>query len=169
MGLAKDFLAPSAADLTTRYLPREEIFRVLFMGSEGSAMPSFSELTEKDLWALAQYVHEFGKDVRGPALKTADNAAAVDRGRHAYINGGCKTCHGEDGLVPESMESLQPAPKHFRDRLYSADYLKHVFEKGRPGTVMVPATGVKPADYDDLVAYLSSLFDRQKYKAEEDR
>lgn len=165
-GLAKDFLAPSAADLTTRYLPREEVFRVLFMGSEGSAMPSFSELTEKDLWALAQYTHELGKDVRKPALKLADDAAAVERGRVVYGDNGCKSCHGENGLVPEAMEGLKPAPKHFRDRVYTADYIADVLDNGRAGTSMGKYPQITGQDRSDLVAFLNSLFDKQKYKEE---
>ncbi|MCA8935335.1 MAG: cbb3-type cytochrome c oxidase subunit II [Planctomycetes bacterium] len=166
VGLAKDFLAPSAADLTTRYLPREEVFRVLFMGSEGSAMPSFSELTEKDLWALAQYVHELGKDVRKPALKTAEDSAAVERGRAVFGKNGCKSCHGESGLVPEAMEGLKPAPKHFRDRVYTADYIAHVLDNGRAGTSMGKYPQITGQDRSDLVAFLNSLFDKQKYKEE---
>lgn len=169
-GLASDFLAPSAADLTSRYLPREEIFRVLFMGSEGSAMPSYSELTEKDLWALAQYVHELGKDVRGPALKPSENAAAVERGRKIYEDPkiGCKTCHGEGGAVPESMENLKPSPKHFADRLYTPEYLNHVLDNGRAGTAMAPFRNIQGQDREDLIAYLSSLFDKKKYKEGEE-
>lgn len=166
-GLAGDFLKPSAADLTSRYLPREEVFRVLFMGSEGTSMPSFAELTEKDLWALAAYVYDFGKDVRRPALATVGDAAAVERGREVYRKNGCATCHGENGMVPEAVEnSFRPAPKHFRDRLYSAEYTKHVMQAGRPGTTMVPYPSIQGRDLDDLVAYLNSLFAKDQYDEE---
>jgi cbb3-type cytochrome c oxidase subunit II len=165
MGLAKDFLQPSAADLTTRYLPREEIFRVLFMGSEGSAMPSFAELTEKDLWALSQYVHEFGKDVRQPSIATAADAGAVSRGAEVYRKNGCASCHGADGEVPAVMEAaLKPGPKHFLDRMYTAGYIRQVMAEGRPGTGMAPYPAISGKDADDLAAYLASLFDKDKYK-----
>lgn len=166
LGLAKDFLKPSAADITTRYLPREEVFRVLFMGSEGSSMPSFSELTEKDLWALAQYVHDMGKEVRKPALALAANTAAVERGREVYRKNNCASCHGENGMVPPAMEGLKPAPKHFRDRLYTADYIKKVMAEGRPGTAMAPFPKIQGQELDDLAAFLNSLFDQQQYKEE---
>lgn len=166
LGLARDFLTPSAADITTRYLPREEVFRVLFMGSEGSSMPSFSELTEKDLWALAQYVHDMGKEVRKPALALAANAAAVERGREVYRKNNCASCHGEDGMVPPAMEGLKPAPKHFRDRLYTADYIKKTMAEGRPGTAMAPFPKIQGQELDDLAAFLDSLFDQQQYKEE---
>lgn len=167
LGMAKNFLTPSAADLTTRYLPREEVFRVLFMGSEGSAMPSYAELTEKDLWALSAYVHELGKTVRKPALALSTDSAAVQRGREVYRNNGCTMCHGEDGIVPETVEgTFKPSPKHFRDRLYSADYLKQVMQEGRPGTAMGPYKGIQSRDLDDLTAYLNSLFAKEQYDEE---
>ncbi|MCB9893498.1 MAG: cbb3-type cytochrome c oxidase subunit II [Planctomycetes bacterium] len=167
MGLAKDFLKPSAADLTTRYLPREEVFRVLFMGSEGSAMPSFAELTEKDLWALSQYVHEMGKDAREPALNAAKDAAAVDRGKALFEKSGCMSCHGKDGIVPDSIDSaLKPGPKHFPDRLYTPAYIAKVMAEGRPGSGMAPYPGINGKDAEDMAAYLGSLFNKAKYKEE---
>lgn len=166
LGLAKDFLVPSAADLTTRYLPREEVFRVLFMGSEGSSMPSFSELTEKDLWALAQYVHDMGREVRKPALALTADTAAVERGREVYRKHNCASCHGENGMVPPAMEGLKPAPKHFHDRLYTADYVKKIMAEGRPGTTMAPFPKIQGQELDDLAAFLNSLFDQQQYKEE---
>ncbi|MBZ0137691.1 MAG: cbb3-type cytochrome c oxidase subunit II [Planctomycetes bacterium] len=167
-GIAADFLAPSAADLTTRYLPREEVFRVLFMGSEGTAMPSFAELTEKDLWALSSYVHDMGKSVRKPALALATDPVVIARGEVIYREKGCITCHGERGIVPPAIESgYHPAPKHFRDRLYSADYIKHVMQEGRKGTTMVPYRAIEGRELDDLVAYLNSLFATDQYKEEQ--
>ena len=165
LGLAKDFLTPSAANLTSRYLPREEVFRVLFMGSEGSSMPSFAELTEKDLWALSQHVSGLGTTVRKPALSLTENAAAVERGAQVYRENGCASCHGNDGVVPEAIEaSLRPAPKHFKDRLYSAEYVADVMQNGRLGTGMAPYAGIKGQDLQDLTAYLASLFNKERYK-----
>lgn len=163
-GMASPFLKPSAADLTTRYLPREEVFRILFMGSEGSSMPSFSELTEKDLWAISQHVHYMGREVRADALKPANNAQLVARGREVYERS-CKSCHGEGGVVPEIMEkALKPSPKHFRDRVYAPDYVRKVIEQGRPGTTMASFAHLPSEEKDALVAYLASLFDADKYK-----
>ncbi|MBX3474956.1 MAG: cbb3-type cytochrome c oxidase subunit II [Planctomycetes bacterium] len=161
-GLAMDFLKPSASDLTTRYLPREEVFRILFMGSEGSAMPSFAELTEKDLWAISQYVHGMGRSARKPALETATVAQRRDRGAELYRKN-CQTCHGENGIVPPAMENLKPAPKHFRDRLYEPGYLAEVIRKGRPGSAMAGYSQFSDAELQDLVAYISSLFDQKLY------
>jgi mono/diheme cytochrome c family protein len=164
-GLAADFLRPSASDLTTRYLPREEVFRILFMGSEGSAMPSFAELTEKDLWAISQYVHELGKHNRKPALDYAAGVDRRERGHGLYVKH-CQNCHGESGIVPPAMENLKPAPKHFRDRLYDPTYLVQVIRKGRPGTAMAGYSNLSDRDVEDLAAYVSSLFDPKLYKEE---
>lgn len=164
LGLAKDFLTPSASDLTTRFLPREEVFRVLFMGSEGTAMPSFAELTEKDLWAIAQHVSDLGTGAREPSLAQI-NEARVARGRQVYNDAGCTTCHGVDGKVPANMESLRPAPKHFSDRLYSPEYTKLAIRQGRPGTTMAgyASDRISDADLEALSAYLASLYDAKRY------
>ena len=164
-GLAKPFLAPSAADLTSRYLPREEVFRILFMGSEGSSMPSYSELTEKDLWALSQFVHEIGKSAREPSLVPARDAGLVARGREVYLANNCQTCHGDDGMVPATMEmALKPSPKHFRDRLYTPAYIQRVMKEGRPGTGMPAYPGLSDDDITALTAYMASLFDTEAYR-----
>ncbi|MBK9974755.1 MAG: cbb3-type cytochrome c oxidase subunit II [Planctomycetes bacterium] len=165
VGMAKDFLKPSASNLTARYLPREEVFRILFMGSDGSAMPSFAELTEKDLWAISLYVHGLGKSQRAPALEMAAKAESRERGARLYKDK-CQMCHGEGGLVPPSMENLKPSPKHFRDRLYEPAYLAGVIRNGRPGTAMVGFTAFSDPEVQDLVAYISSLFDVTRYKEE---
>lgn len=164
-GMAIDFLKPSASDLTTRYLPREEVFRILFMGSEGSAMPSFAELTEKDLWAISLYVHELGKQNRSLALEYAVSADRRARGAELYRKN-CQTCHGENGVVTQAMENLKPAPKHFRDRLYQPAYLVDVIRKGRPGSAMPGFTQLGDRDVEDLATYISSLFDPKLYKEE---
>jgi cbb3-type cytochrome c oxidase subunit II len=169
-GLAIDFLKPGASDLTKRYLPREEVFRILFMGSEGSAMPSFAELTEKDLWALSQYVNGLGEPALKPALAPAKASEAVlAQGRELYRTQ-CQTCHGENGVVPAAMSKSfagGPAPKHFRDRLYHPDEVRRVLQQGRPGSAMVAFPNLKPAEVDALIAYMASLFDREQYKVKE--
>jgi len=164
-GLAVDFLVPSASSLTTRYLPREEVFRILFMGSEGSAMPSFAELTEKDLWAISLFVHELGKQNRKPALEFAASVSARERGADLYGKH-CVTCHGKDGIVLPTLENLKPSPKHFRDRLYDPGYLVSVIRKGRPGTAMAPYGHLSDREISDLATYVSSLFDASLYKEE---
>ncbi|MDC1141571.1 cbb3-type cytochrome c oxidase subunit II [Planctomycetota bacterium] len=160
-GLAKDFLIPSAADLTTRYLPRAEVYRVLYMGSEGSSMPSFIELPEKDLWALAQYVSDLGRGAKKPALKTVADAK-VSAGKTVYEKNGCTTCHGDNAGVPANR-AFKPAPKEFKDRLYHPDYLKRVMVEGRPGTTMAPYPQIQGGDLENLIAYLSSLYDKSEY------
>jgi cytochrome c oxidase cbb3-type subunit I/II len=163
-GIANVLLSPTAVDLTTRYLPREEVYRTLFMGSEGSSMPSYSELTEKDLWALSQYVHELGKNARREALAPARNEAMVERGRELYKRD-CQLCHGPDGVVTAQMEqAFKPAPKHFRDRLYTPEAARDAIRQGRPGTGMPPFPNLSDEEVDALVAYMASLFDNEKYK-----
>ena len=70
--------------------------------------------------------------------------------------------------MPDSVEaSFRPSPKHFRDRLYSADYTRHVMQEGRPGTTMVAYRGIEGRDLDDLTAYLNSLFATEQYDKEQ--
>ena len=69
-------------------------------------------------------------------------------------------------MVPPAMEGLKPAPKHFRDRLYTADYIKKVMAEGRPGSAMAPFPKIQGQELDDLAAFLNSLFDQQQYKEE---
>ncbi|KAA0207560.1 hypothetical protein EDM80_15795 [bacterium] len=155
VGRAADFLKPSAANLNTRYLPRGEVYRVLYQGVRGSAMPSYHDMGERQLWALAQYVSDLGQPVRAAAR--VDRADVLARGREIYSKR-CASCHGEFGEVPQAMLNMRPAPKDLRTRLYDTDYLIGVVRMGRPGTGMVPTMGLSAEEEKDLAAYVRSMF-----------
>lgn len=154
-GRAADFLKPRAANLTKRWLPRGEVYRVLYQGVRGTAMPSFHDVGDRDLWAMAQYVSSLGDPVRA-AVKAAP-ADSIARGAKVY-KARCASCHGETGEVPAAMMNLRPAPKDLRTRVYDTDYLLGVVRSGVPGTAMVPVGGLTPEEEKDLVAFVTSMF-----------
>ncbi len=118
-------------------------------------MPSFHDVGDRDLWAMAQYVSSLGDPVRA-AVKAAP-ADSIARGAKVY-KARCASCHGETGEVPAAMMNLRPAPKDLRTRVYDTDYLLGVVRSGIPGTAMVPVGGLTPEEEKDLVAFVTSMF-----------
>ena len=89
-------------------------------------------------------------------------AADVARGRDLYESR-CSFCHGSNGKGDgPAGAALQPRPTNFaepgfwKDR--STDLIRIMIVNGKPGTAMVPfGQSLKPAEIDDIIAYLATF------------
>lgn len=160
-GLAKPPLSPSAVDLTRRYLTGDEIFATLYSGIKGSAMPSFREMPEKDLWALAGFVAKKGERVR--AILDAERETATLAGGHAIYTERCLVCHGAEGMGDGvGGKALTPSPWNLAGRLYPPSVFASVMREGRPGTAMTSFPMLADTEISLLHMYVTDLFARRE-------
>ncbi len=124
-GLAAPFLNPRPRDFTQsafRYrstqagnLPLHgDLYRTLWRGLPGSAMPPFRWLGDDQLWYLVDYVEHFLETIDGDAKRFDDQAAALSlpsiprvsdeqldlllrRGKAVFAAAKCSNCHGTEG------------------------------------------------------------------------
>jgi mono/diheme cytochrome c family protein len=99
-----------------------------------------------------------------PALALALALAAVparaaDDGARVWAER-CSGCHGDDGKGdgPAAM-ALVPRPRNFRDAAFwqgrTAEQIRSVVAKGKPGTMMQPFAGVlTDAEIDAVVLHV---------------
>ncbi|MBI4055365.1 MAG: c-type cytochrome [Elusimicrobia bacterium] len=113
-GPAADFLFPKPRNLASKLfklrstptgeLPTDEdLVRTIARGMPGSAMPSFSFLSEGERKALVAYVKELagidekpGKVIRVPP-ELAATSQTMAQGKAVYEKMGCAACHGPKG------------------------------------------------------------------------
>lgn len=154
----------------------DDLFQTISRGLDGTAMPSWAGLSERDRWALVDVVKSFSRRFDGArpvalaVTETPDlSGAAVTRGRTSFRRFGCVDCHGEGGrgdgpaahkLVDTSGRPIRPydmttgRPK----RGNAAADLFLVVRSGIEGTPMPGyAAAVSAEDTWDLVAYVRSL------------
>jgi cytochrome c oxidase cbb3-type subunit 2 len=156
-----------------------DILRTLRRGIPGTAMPAWSGLPERTLWALVAYVQtlspRFAQEPPGvpiaipPEMPPSD--AGVARGRSVYVRMGCVECHGPQG------RGDGPAARALTDdlgrRVYPFDFTRgwkmkggsspedvyRTFHTGIDGTPMPSyQDSIGDGDSWDLVHYTRSLF-----------
>jgi cbb3-type cytochrome c oxidase subunit II len=124
-GLGAPFLNPRPRDFTQsafRYrhtqagnLPLHgDLYRTIWRGLPGSAMPPFRWLGDDNLWYLVDYVEHFLETIDGDAKEFDDQAgmltipnvprvsdeqltALIRRGKAVYSAAKCSNCHGTEG------------------------------------------------------------------------
>ncbi len=102
--------------------------------------------------------------VTGMAVFSAESWAAADtsKGKRIYM-ANCSTCHGDKGDGNGMAASaLNPKPRNFTDQKEMKDIddkrMHKSIAEGRPGTSMMAWKGtLKPADIDDVTAYIRTL------------
>ncbi len=162
-GMGSAFLKPKAANLVKRYISPSEAYSILNRGVYGSAMPSFREMPEQDLWSIAQYVATLGKDTKESTLKVLkiSNPQNLEEGKKIF-NTRCISCHGEDGSGNTAVATaLNPAPKDFTRRVFYREHLEEIVSRGIPGTAMPPASGLTPTQIDSLSLYVSHFYNEK--------
>jgi high-affinity iron transporter len=93
-------------------------------------------------------------------LAAVARAAESDPGARVYAER-CSGCHGDDGKGDgPAAAALVPKPKNLRDPVFwqdrTANDLKVVVRKGKPGTMMQPFAGVlTDAEIDAVVGFLA--------------
>jgi len=157
----------------------EDILRTLRRGIPGTAMPAWSGLPERTLWALVAHVQtlspRFASEPRGVAIEIPAEQpateASIARGRRVYVRMGCVECHGREG------RGDGPAARTLTDdlgqRVYPFDFTRgwkmkggsspsdvyRTFHTGIDGTPMPSYhDAIDEPDSWDLVHYTRSLF-----------
>jgi cbb3-type cytochrome c oxidase subunit II len=159
-GKAEPFLKPRAADLIDCYISPSEAYSILVRGVLGSAMPSFREMPEQDLWALAHFVSKMGEDVKRNILDVYENRtqAQLTEGKKLY-DSKCITCHGKEGEGDGmASASLNPRPKDFKRRVFGRVFFEKTLREGVPGSAMVSFSGLTQDEIKALHIYVTSLF-----------
>ena len=158
----------------------EDLFETLRRGMPGTMMPSFSNLSDRQLWSLVSYVKSFYTEADAPSpepLRIPEDeplptAKSVAQGRDLYLDAGCWSCHGlwgrGDGPDTEDMVDDWDFPIRVADlnqpKLlrggHSARELYRAIATGVGGTPM-PSYGdsLTPEQLWDLVNYLASRMD----------
>lgn len=151
-GVGARWLNPRPRDFTLGYflyrstqagnLPLDgDLFRTLWRGLPGTAMPSWRELREDDLWLLVDWVQTFQETIGGERNKEFDDQAAalaipsvpkvnaekldllVKRGKAVFAAAKCSNCHGTEGrgdgpgwLTTKLASDGHIRPRDFRPR-----------------------------------------------------
>lgn len=158
---ANKFLSPHAVSLITRYMAPVEVYTVLNSGVRGTAMPSFHEMPQKELWALSVYVSEMGEEVLKEKATWAYTDEQSTKGKELY-EAQCGTCHGNDGAAegPAAL-ALKPRPRAFKYRVMNFASFSTVMDEGRANTGMPPFPHLTPDERTALHAYVTSLFEEK--------
>ncbi|MFQ5876650.1 MAG: c-type cytochrome [Acidobacteriota bacterium] len=155
----------------------EDLFETLRRGMPGTMMPSFSNLSDEQLWSLVYYVKSFFTEPGAqspesfplPEERPLPTAESVSRGRDLFLEAECWACHGlwgrgdgpssgdmvDDWGYPIRVADLNK-PKLLRGG-HSARELYRTIATGVGGTPM-PSFGdsLSPEQIWDLVNYLRS-------------
>src|SRR3990170_4574461 len=82
----------------------EDLFRIITSGIEGTAMPSWSPISEIERWQAIYYIktfnEQFKKDTAPKVVSVVPVASTPDsikRGQELFKEMKCFECHGEDG------------------------------------------------------------------------
>lgn len=154
LGPAAQFMLVKPADLTARFISNSEAFSILSRGVYGTSMPSFREMPERDLWALAAFVSTLGTSVKE---KTVPDLAEAQKGKKLFVQS-CGACHGENGDGSGAAAvALNPKPKDFTRRIFSREHFLKVMTVGVPGTGMPPFGHLKDEDKNSMWHFISSL------------
>lgn len=143
-GMAARYLTPRPVRLNAFRFHARFVYKVLYYGRPGSAMPSWvhapdSFLTPRDLWSVAYYVQTLRRHAVIPPPKQAPvpmTAALVKFGGQQFA-ANCSACHGPQGDGNGVIASaLAPAPVDLAMMTPSARWVFHTLNHGRAGTAM---------------------------------
>lgn len=167
-GSAAKYLAPAPVRLSEFRFNPDFVYKVLYYGRPGTAMPSMvhsfdSFLPPKDLWAVSYYIASGAESTGGKALSNGGNSAgsAVEVsavGKTAYASN-CAACHGIDGDGNgAAARALTPAPIDFQNMQPSAAWAYHDITEGRKGTAMPSFSYLPEATRKAIGAYIRTFF-----------
>jgi cytochrome c oxidase cbb3-type subunit 2 len=160
----------------------EDIFRSISRGVRTTSMLAQLHLSEKERWAVTQYLKTFSdrfasEKPREPisiSAKPSFNAELVALGKTTYEEAGCGQCHGPNGggdgpsandLKDESGNSIVPTDltlKPFKSGPHPED-LYRTISTGLNGTPMPSyADALTPRERWALVSYVLSIATRER-------
>ncbi len=143
-GRAARYLSPRPVRLNAFRFRAGFVYKVLYYGRPGSAMPSWVHapdgfLTPRDLWSVAYYVKTLHQNAALPPPKHPPlprTAALVKLGGQQFATN-CATCHGPKGEGNGVLaRALTPAPVDLAMMTPSARWVYHTLNHGRAGTAM---------------------------------
>ena len=154
----------------------DDLLRLVTRGIPGTAMPAWTQLSERDRRAVVGYVKRFSDafatkpTVVAPAKWVDSSAAVVERGREVYRAAKCWECHGETGradgpsaatLKDDAGDRIAPANLTKAWRLKGGRDARDVFMRlttGMDGTPMPSYADTLPEEDRWAVAhYVRSL------------
>lgn len=82
----------------------EDLFRIITSGVEGTAMPFWSSLTNRERWQVLYYIKTFNEDFSGArteeveiGTKVSATPQTIEHGKKLFKEAGCILCHGNEG------------------------------------------------------------------------
>jgi len=157
LGKAYGMLAPTPANLVDRYISPSEAYSILSRGVLGSSMPSFREMSERDLWSMAIYVSKLGQTTKKNELAFLD-PTRVQKGQELY-QANCSACHGITGAGDgPAAAALNPRPKDFTRRIFAVHQVKRILKNGIAGSTMQAFSQFSDDQMEDLSHFLKSLY-----------
>jgi len=150
----RDLTGPNLRFASTRngVASRSDIRRTLVEGLDGSGMPGFPRLSDRQIDSLVDVVRSFQEDrpepgaVVEPPSRPRTTDELVETGRAIY-QAKCATCHGDDGRGDGPAASgLEPPPANLAaGRLKAANSSEDLYRRIRVG---IPESGM--AGFGDL-------------------
>ncbi len=179
----RDFTAGVYKLRTTphRSLPTDtDLFRTISRGLHGTPMIPWTNLPERDRWALVSRLKTFSPDfIDEPAPASiavppppAATPALVERGQHLFQTAGCASCHGASGkgngpgaALLHDAAGRQIYPRDLTGTLYrrgaSMRDIYITVRTGFDGTPMASfANSLSPEDTWAVAAYVHSIAPR---------
>ncbi len=159
-GVAAQYLTPRPVRLNAFRFRASFVYKVLYYGRPGSAMPSWVRaadafLTPRDLWSVAYYVQTLHRHATVPPTAhapIAKTAALVKLGGAQFATN-CATCHGPKGEGNGVLATaLTPAPVDLAMMNPSARWVYHTINHGRTGTAM-PSFSTLPRKVRWAISY----------------
>jgi len=154
-GFVSKVLLPKPANLGAAQFSTELLSQVLWNGVPGTSMPSWRNLPQDDLSALAAYVQTLH-----PVTTPEQPASEVLVHGQILFQQACAACHGVNGDGKAAAAAvLAPAPTNFRLERPDTDYVLDVLRDGIPGTAM-PAlkSQLSESDRKALASFVRSFY-----------
>lgn len=172
----------------------DDLYRTISRGIPGSAMPSWSQLSEEQRWGLVYYVKSLAKQpIKQAPSRTPDaegnggsgeivappeppyTAQARERARSRFADA-CASCHGPEARGDGTSNQLTEEGLPIRPRDLTVGVFKgspepkRLYQRliaGMPGTPMASAAWAYGNDAWDLVHFVRELSsERQRARAE---
>ena len=160
----------------------EDIFQTISRGVRTTSMLAQLHLSEKERWAVTEYLKTFSERFKAEKIPEAvaipaspsPNAELIAFGKRMYIDAGCNQCHGSDGkgdgtsakeLKDDRGEPISPTDltlKPFKSGPNPED-LYRTISTGLNGTPMPSYADVlTPKERWSLVSYILSIATRDR-------
>lgn len=157
-----------------------DLFRTISRGLHGTPMIPWTNLSERDRWALVSRLKTFASDFADEPAPTpiavppppAATPALIGRGQHLFQTAGCASCHGASGkgngpgaALLHDAAGRQVYPRDLTGYLYRRGALMRdiyiTVRTGFDGTPMASfANSLSPKDTWAVAAYVHSIAPR---------